>query len=130
MSKEQFSKIFIVKNGTKYEITETGLLLKNGKEDELLNVDFINGTYMFCDGNNIICPLKEMGWSSNSYPYEVIGGYDKTLPNGNIAKTIRVIYRKKTGMVCVDNTTEYKSDGVTEARKDNFTSRPAPFEKI
>ena len=103
-----------------YRIEQNGTLTKNGKPDANLHVEaHVNGQniYRLWDGSAFVGELqKDFGWKSNSYPFERIGTYQEILPNGNIRKYSRDVYRtKEKGMYCVDNWGDWLSDGVRHA---------------
>ncbi len=122
------------KYGNHYELTQNGVWLKNSKPDADLHVEsHINGQniYGLWDGSAFVGELqKDFGWLSNSYPFERIGSGQRVLPNGNIEKFTRDVFRTKDqGMYCVDVCREWLSDGVRHAPGKESYTRTAPFEK-
>ena len=134
MTRKDFEVRQYKKYGNVYRIEQNGTLTKNGKPDTALHIDsHINGEniYNFLDGAAWVGNLQEhFGWLSNSYPLERIGTYQEILPNGNIRKYSRDVYRtKEKGMYCVDNWGDWLPDGVRHAPEPRTGQKTAPFAK-
>lgn len=134
MTKKDFEARECKKYENVYRIEQNGTLTKNGKPDANLHVDaHVNGQniYSLWDGSAFVGELqKDFGWKSNSYPFERLGSGQRVLPNGNLEKFTRDVFRTKDkGMYCVDVCREWLSDGVRHAPGKESYNRPAPFER-
>lgn len=133
MAREDFVKRECVKYGHTYGINEYGKFTKDGTLCSEMSAKLdVTGRLRVFDRNNAIGFVKEdFGYHSNTtrVQEEIIGHKEVKLPDGDIYKITRVVYRNEKGMYCKDNHMIFKADGVTISDKKDYVV-DAPFEVL
>lgn len=133
MAREDFAKRECVKYSHTYGINEYGKLTKDGTLCSEMSAKLdVTGRLRVFDRNNAIGFVKEdFGYHSNTtrVQEEIIGHKEVKLPDGDIDKITRVVYRNEKGMYCLDHHFIFKADGVTISDKATH-SEAAPFEVL
>lgn len=132
MARADFVKREHTCNGHVYGINEYGKLTKDGIlcKDMSAKLD-VTGRLRVFDRNNAVGFVKEdFGYHSNTtrVQEEIIGQKEVKLPDGDIDKITRAVYRNEKGMYCLDHHSIFKADGVTASEKREWYSEAAPFE--
>lgn len=134
MSRAEFEKREHWFNGHLYAINEYGECTKDGVVTK--GVEVHPGTdnrLLMRDYSAVVGYLhKDFGYTFEPLRVaeEVIAHKEVKLPDGDIDKITRAVYRTKSrGMYCEDVHTIFKPDGVTISDKKSYREA-APFEKF